>query len=151
MQRREHQVTGLGGEQPRFNGLEVAHLADQNDVRILAQRAAQRLRERARVDRHLPLVDHRAVIAVKELDGILDRHDMCRALAVDMVDHRRQRRALAGTGRPGHQHQPALLDRDPFQHRRQAELLDGPNLHRDDAKHQADSAALLEDRATRGH
>ena len=32
---------------------EVAHFADQDDVGILAQRAAQRLRERAGVDRRL--------------------------------------------------------------------------------------------------
>ncbi len=47
VQRREHQVAGLGGEQRRLDRLEVAHLADEDDVGILAQRAAQRLRERA--------------------------------------------------------------------------------------------------------
>ena len=51
VQRREHEVAGLGGEQRRFDRLEVAHLADEDDVGILAQRAAQRLRERLRVDR----------------------------------------------------------------------------------------------------
>ena len=51
VQRREHQVAGLGGEQRRLDRLEVAHLADEDDVGILAQRAAQRVRERRRVDR----------------------------------------------------------------------------------------------------
>ena len=74
VQRREHEVAGFGGEQAGFDRLEVAHFADQNDVRILAQRAAQRLRERARVDRDLALVDDRLVVAVEELDRILDRH-----------------------------------------------------------------------------
>ena len=46
VQRREHEVAGLGGEQRRFDGLEVAHFADQDDVRILTQGAAQRHRER---------------------------------------------------------------------------------------------------------
>ena len=59
-----------------LDGLEVAHLADQDDVGVLAQRAAQRLRERPRVDRHLALVDDRLLVAVQELDRVLDRHDV---------------------------------------------------------------------------
>jgi hypothetical protein len=31
------EVTGLGDRQRRLDGLEVAHLADQDDVRVLAQ------------------------------------------------------------------------------------------------------------------
>ena len=58
--------------------LEVAHLADQDDVGILAQRAAQRVRERLRVDRDLALVDDRLVVAVQVLDRVLDRHDVRR-------------------------------------------------------------------------
>ncbi len=42
----KHEVTGLGGEQRRFDRLVVAHLADEDDVGILPQRAAQRVRER---------------------------------------------------------------------------------------------------------
>ena len=44
---------GFGGEQRRFDGLEVAHLADEDDVGILPQRAAQRVRERRRIHRRL--------------------------------------------------------------------------------------------------
>ena len=39
-------------------------------------------------------------------DRVFDRHDMAAPRAVDPVDERGQRRALAGPGRPGHQHQP---------------------------------------------
>ena len=42
VQRAEHQVAGLGGGQRQRDGLQVAHFADQDDVGILAQRAAQR-------------------------------------------------------------------------------------------------------------
>ncbi len=45
VQRRQHQVAGLGGQDRRFDGLEVAHLTDQDDVGVLAQRGAQRGRE----------------------------------------------------------------------------------------------------------
>ena len=81
MQRREHEVAGFRREQ-RISRLEVAHLADQDDVGVLAERAAQRVRERQRVDRDLALVDHRPVVAVQELDRVLDRHDVRRAGAL---------------------------------------------------------------------
>ena len=43
VQRGQDEVSGLGRQQRGFNRLEVAHLADEDDVRILAQGAAQRL------------------------------------------------------------------------------------------------------------
>ena len=39
---RERQVPGLGDAQRRLDRLEVAHLADEHDVGVLAQRRAQR-------------------------------------------------------------------------------------------------------------
>ena len=138
-------MAGLGGEQAGLDRLEVAHFTDQDDVRVLTQRAAQRLREGARVDRDLALVDDRLVVAVQELDRILDRHHMGGSRTVDVVDHRRQRRALAAAGGAGNQDQAALFFGDLLQHLRQPELVDGPDLHRDDAEDEADGAALLED------
>ena len=41
---RERQVAGLGDAQRRFDRLEVAHLADEDDVGVFAQRGAQRVR-----------------------------------------------------------------------------------------------------------
>ena len=37
VQRREHQVAGLGGGDRGGGGLQVAHFADQDDVRVLTQ------------------------------------------------------------------------------------------------------------------
>ena len=45
VQRREHEVAGLGRGQRGVDGLLVAHLADQDHVRVLAQHAAQRALE----------------------------------------------------------------------------------------------------------
>jgi hypothetical protein len=56
----------------------------------------------------------------------------------------RERRALAGSGSPGYQHQSALFLRDLLQDGGQVELLEVLNAHRDDAKRHADRAALLE-------
>ena len=76
------------------------------------------------VDADLALVDDRPLVAVQELDRVLDRHDVRGARRVDVVDHRRQRRALAGAGRAGDEHQAALLVGDLLQHRRQRQLVD---------------------------
>ena len=41
VERREHEVAGLGRGQRGAHGLLVSHLADQDHVRVLAQHAAQ--------------------------------------------------------------------------------------------------------------
>ena len=46
VQRGQHQVAGHGGAQTDFGSLLVAHFADQNNVRVLAQHRAQHARER---------------------------------------------------------------------------------------------------------
>ena len=57
----------------------------------------------------LALVDHRALVAVHELDRVLDRDDVLAHRVVHVVDHRRERRRLARAGGAGQQHDPALL------------------------------------------
>ena len=76
VQRAEDEVAGLGRGHRGRDRLEVAHLADEDHVRVLAQRAAQALGERRRVDADLALVDDAALVAVQELDRILDREDV---------------------------------------------------------------------------
>ena len=88
----------------------VAHLADQDDVGVLAQDAAQRAARTSSVsDADLALVDHRALVAVQELDRVLDRDDVARRGRVDVVDHRGQRRRLARAGGAGDEHDAARL------------------------------------------
>jgi hypothetical protein len=38
---REDQVSGLGGGERRRHGLQVAHLADEDDVGVLAERGTE--------------------------------------------------------------------------------------------------------------
>ena len=49
VQRREGQVAGLGDPQRRLDRLQVAQLADEDDVRVLAERGAQGGAEAVRV------------------------------------------------------------------------------------------------------
>ena len=65
-------------------------------------------------------------------------------LSVDVIDHRRERGRLAATGGAGDEHQAALFRGDLLEHRRQAELVEVHHLDGNDAKDDADGAALLE-------
>jgi hypothetical protein len=57
VQRGEDKMAGFGGVKRRFNRLLVAHFTDQDDIRILTQRAAQRQRKASSIDADLALVD----------------------------------------------------------------------------------------------
>jgi hypothetical protein len=81
---------------------------------------------------------------VDELDRILDRQDVPELVFVQVVDHRRQRRRLARTGRAGAQHHAARLERQLGEHRRAVELLEGQDLRRNRPEHGAGAAVLVE-------
>ena len=112
---REDEVAGLGGGQRRRDRLEVAHLAEEDHVGVLAERATQGVGEPGRVLPDLALVDDAALVMVQELDRILDRDDVVGARAVDLVDDRRERRRLARAGRAGDEHEAARLRRQLVQ------------------------------------
>ena len=95
-----------------------------------------------RVAADLALVDDALLVAVEELDRVLDRHDVLVARLVDLVDDRGERRRLAGAGRAGDEHDAARLVRELADHRRQPELLDRHGLGGDQAEGRADRAAL---------
>ena len=142
VERREDEVAGLRRGQRRADRLHVAHLADEDHVGVLAQGGLERHRERLGVAADLALVDDAALVAVEELDRVLDRHDVLVARLVDLVDHRGERRRLARAGRARDEHDAARLARELADDRRQAELLDRHRLGGDQAERRADRAAL---------
>ncbi len=142
VQRAEHEVAGLGGGQRGADRLEVAHLADEDHVRVLAERGAERLAEAGGVDADLALVDDAALVAVDELDRVLDREDVIGAVAVDLVDHRGERRRLTGAGRAGDEDEAARLHRQLGERGRKTELLQRLELFRDHPERGAERLAL---------
>src|SRR3546814_1940520 len=96
-------MSSLGCSQREADRFEVAHFTDEDDVRVLTQRRAQRLVETERVAVNFALVDQTLLRLMDELDRVLDRQDMPVFVLVDVIDHRRQCRRLAGAGRPGDQ------------------------------------------------
>ncbi len=128
VQRREDQVARLGGGQRGADGLEVAHLAEEDHVRVLAQRRAQRLGEGRSVLADLALGDDAALVPVHELDRVLDGENVMGLRAVDLVDHRGERGRLPGAGRAGDEDEAARLHREVAERLRQAELLERSQL-----------------------
>ena len=122
VQRGEDEVAGVGRLERRVERFEISNFADEDDVRVLAQHAAQRLAERRRVGADFALVDVAVDVAMQELDRILDRDDVRAAILVDVLDHRRERRRLARSGDAGDEHEAARLHRDLLEHRRQVQL-----------------------------
>ena len=109
MQRAEREVAGFGDAQRRFNGLQVAHFADQHHVGIFTKRGSQRIGEALGVGMHFALIDHAILIHVHELDRVLDSEDVVVPLGIDLVNHGGERSGFARSGRAGDQHQAARL------------------------------------------
>ncbi len=101
MQSGQYQVAGFGGMQSGLHRLLIAHLADQDHVRVLAQGVFEGGGEILGVTADFPLVDDRFAVLVEEFNGVLHGDDVHGALVVDVVDHGRQGRRLAGTGSAG--------------------------------------------------
>ena len=99
VERGEDEVTRLADGERGLDGLEVAHLADEHDVRVLPEDVLERGLEALGVRADLALVHDRELVRVQVLDRILDRDDVAALLGVDLVDDRRERRALAGARR----------------------------------------------------
>ena len=100
MQGGQHHVAGHGGAQRDLHGLRIADLADQNDVRILAQGRAQHPAE-GQFDLGVDLNLINAPQAI--LDRVLDGKNLERRL-VEFLERAVQRGGLAAAGRAGHQH-----------------------------------------------
>ena len=65
------------------------------------------------------------------LDRIFDRHDVDALALVDVLQHRRDRRRLAGTGDTGEQDQPLRRQRDVAENLGQVQLLEPLDVARD--------------------
>ena len=120
--RREDEMARLGGLERRLGRLGVAELADQDHVGVLAERAAKRLRERLGVEPDLALVDDARRSSWRISIGSSIVTMCCRRRAVDVVDHRGERRRLARAGGAGDEDEAALLLGEPLDAGGQAEL-----------------------------
>ena len=80
VQRREHEVAGLGERERELDRLRVTHLAHEDDVGVFTECGAQGAVERIGVEPDLALVHDADLVLVHVLDRVLDREDVHRAL-----------------------------------------------------------------------
>src|SRR5688572_2755541 len=102
VQRGQHKVTGLGRLHRDLGSLEVADLADHDDVRILAQEGAQGSRKG---ESHLRVDIHLVDTAQHDFDRIFGGRDVA-VLDVQDIQTRIERHRLAAAGRSRYQDHP---------------------------------------------
>ena len=115
VQRAEHEHARLRGHERRRHRLAVAYLADEQDVRHLAQRTPERLREREEIAPELALADKASGWREDVLDGVLKRQDVRRPALVDRLQESGQRRRLARARAPRHEHEALPRRQQPLQ------------------------------------
>ena len=109
VQGREDELPGLGSGQRRLDGLEIPHLAQQNDVRRLPQRRAQGLGVAQSVVGDLALAHDALVVGVEELDRVLDGDDVALSGLVNPVDDTGEGGRLAAPRRAGDEDKALLF------------------------------------------
>src|SRR3984885_10014940 len=107
MQCAEYEVTRLGGGEREPDRFQIAHFADEDDIRVFAQRRAQRFGETQGVAMNLALVHQATLRLVHELDRILDRDDVVGAVVITVIHHAGERGGLAGARRARDEHEAA--------------------------------------------
>src|SRR5690606_17890053 len=105
-------------------------LADQNRVRILAQRGVERGGKGRAVHADLALADQAHLALMHELDRILDRDDVALEAGVDRVDDRGERRRFAGARLAGDENEPAVRVPEAADGFRHPELLERQRTRR---------------------
>ena len=136
-------MTGFCGGDGGVDGFEVAHFADENDVGILAQGAAESFGEVRNVDANLALSDQRFFVLMIIFDGVFDGDDVgLVAFFVDDVNHRGERGCFAGTSRAGDETETARFVEHFLDRGRQADLLHRQQLGGDLAQDGAEISFL---------
>ena len=76
MECRQHKMACLGRDQRSFNGLQITHLSDHDDIGILTQYMHESITKRSHVRHHFLLHDNAALVFVYKFDRIFDRDNL---------------------------------------------------------------------------
>ena len=123
--------------------LEITHLTDQNNIRIFAQRGAQRIGIALGVQTDLPLVYHRHFVLMKILDGIFQGNDMGVPVVIDFIDNGGKCRRFTASGGPRDENQPSFSFIQVYDGFGDAERFGRRNFGTDEAERQRNGTSLL--------
>ena len=99
--RAEHLMAGESGLDSNFGGFGIANFANHDDIRVLPENRAQRIREG---EADFFLGRHLVDAGNLEFDRVFDGDDVVSGI-VEFVQRRIKSRSLAGTGRAGDKNQ----------------------------------------------
>ena len=136
-------MAGLRRRQREANGFQIAQLTYKDNVRILAKCGSQRLIETQSIPMHFTLVDQRLLAFVDKFDRIFNGQDMIGLIVVDVVNHRGQRRRLAGTGGPRHENDTAGMHGQVFEYGRGTKIIQRQDLRGDSSENSRRAAILV--------
>ena len=139
------QVAGLRGIDAGLEGLLVAHLAHEHDVRVLADQGAQRDLEVQAVDADLTLVHRRLFVGEDVLDRVFDRDDVDGLALVHVVEHGGDGGGLARAGHAAEEHDALRLHGDLGHDVREEKLLELADVGGDATGGHGQLAAGLEE------
>ena len=146
MQCREDKVSGLRGLHRGLGRRMVPYLADEDDLGVLADRGADGVRERVRVDPDFPLLELALVFDEEVFDRVLDGDDPERGGFVEPLEQRADGGALALAGGARHEKQAAGFLDEVGQARRQTEIRQLWDSLRHDAEGKRLGALLFAER-----
>ena len=92
----------------------------------------------------LALVDQAFLRLMDELDRVFDGQNVRVLVFIDVIDHRRQRRRLAGTSWAGHQHDAARIFGDILEDFRTVQIFQGQDLRRNGSENRPRTTVLVE-------
>ncbi len=142
MQRRQDEVSGFRCGQADFHGLPVAHLADQNDFRRLAQGGPHAHCKVAEIAAEFSLVKCCLAMLVNKFDRIFQGHDVDCSLFVDPVEQRGQRCRFTGPGGAGKDDQTVEFPGHFGKSRREIHAFDARHLGLEPPEHRRDITLL---------
>ena len=128
------QVAGFGGGDGSFDRLEVAHLADKDDIWILTKGAPDGFGKAGNVHVDFALGDDAFFVGMIVLDGVLDRDDVGLPGLVDPVDHRGKGGRLTRSGGAGDEDQAAGAGQQILNRGGKADLIHRKKAARDEAE-----------------
>ena len=145
VQRGDHEVAGVRRGERGHERLAVAHLADHDDIGILAHDVDERPLETQRVEADFALFDDGLFVLENVLDRVFQRDDVALLVFVDVLDHRGQRAGFAAARRARDEDDAALGFRDLAQLLGEIQLFEGRHLRFHVAHRKAEQSALVKD------
>src|SRR5919106_6401279 len=106
-----------------LNGLQISHLSDEDDIRVLPQGRPQSTRKGAGMASYFPMVNDTSLAHVHNLNRILNGDDMILAALISIIDDGCQGRGFTATSWTSNQYKPFLEHGQLCDNPRQAQLI----------------------------